>query len=1133
MSSPAVSKVSEKARGTKQTVSESNIVSDHTTSKTPRSLKSIQSPDMSHDHSVATTREIQLDNKRPETVKEKPSADVRMEEKSAVKGKKSGSKKESQIPKGGRLKKLAQENPHQYIIPLLDLYVYQGKMEYAQSVFDTCMKHGRFKDLEVYNILLQGWAERGNIGAVKKLFSLMTKSEVEPDINSFGSALECLGRTKPLDRELVERIIKDLEQAGMTLNDVMLKHNFRRDSREVVLAVIQAVQPEFVHPLPPKLPVCSLEVVKGMYSETTEISPKAVFQLISKDEMRSKLDLQWKTEEKECIRSVEEDPHPSQHVLEKRKILAEHKGMWWRALKKGLEQQKKKQSYKKTFGHMKEHVYPFMTILNDDDYVQLMLESLPKFAATSEGIGTLHLARELGSRVNQRYIIRKKRRSLVAEKTQKLYWEYIQGLMKENQGDRWTHREQWQHLLHHDQTGPSLEFDTHIWPSSVTLKVGNFMADILLREIQIDANISTGKQEQKLIPGLYHMYAYRSMKQVGFIKPHPLVIDLFQGAKDPDLPFDSNILPMVSPPLPWTSARFGGYPLSATKLMRCKEGSLQSQLILDKAETPELHPVLDSLNQLSSVPWIVNKKMLDIIIDIFKKEGSKELDIPLPSSVYPSPPPITSDATPEEIAKIHQERAAMRKSQAEMHSLRMDMLYKLSIANHFRDDIFWFPHNMDFRGRVYPCPPHFNHLGSDVTRSLLQFAQGQPLGEKGLDWLKIHLINLSGLKKRCSLAERLTYANEILPDILDSADQPFEGKKWWQQTDEPWQALACCMDIAEAVRSPDPEKYVSHLPIHQDGSCNGLQHYAALGRDIIGAQQVNLHPFPVPQDVYSGVAQMVEELREKDAQNGLKIAKTLKGSVHRKVVKQTVMTVVYGVTAFGGRHQIFRQLKDAEVLSENDAWYAAGYLVLKVFQSLGKMFAKTREIQDWLTESALMIAKGGSSVEWVTPLGLPIVQPYHKKNQVWVSTTEKWSLYHNDTTNAKGRPDAQKQKNAFPPNFIHSLDSTHMMLTSLHCQRSGVTFASVHDCFWTHPCSVDLMNEICREQFVMLHEQPILHNLAKNLVEKFGELEVGPGMRIKHGNPMEILKVKDYVEKVPETGEFDLKNVLESTYFFS
>lgn len=33
------------------------------------------------------------------------------------------------------------------------------------------------------------------------------------------------------------------------------------------------------------------------------------------------------------------------------------------------------------------------------------------------------------------------------------------------------------------------------------------------------------------------------------------------------------------------------------------------------------------------------------------------------------------------------------------------------------------------------------------------------------------------------------------------------------------------------------------------------------------------------------------------------------------------------------------------------------------------------------------------------------------------------------------KPDTVKQKNAFPPNFIHSLDSTHMMLTALHCFR--------------------------------------------------------------------------------------------------
>ena len=43
----------------------------------------------------------------------------------------------------------------------------------------------------------------------------------------------------------------------------------------------------------------------------------------------------------------------------------------------------------------------------------------------------------------------------------------------------------------------------------------------------------------------------------------------------------------------------------------------------------------------------------------------------------------------------------------------------------------------------------------------------------------------------------------------------------------------------------------------QDGSCNGLQHYAALARDQAGAESVNLSPFSVPKDVYSDVVEKV------------------------------------------------------------------------------------------------------------------------------------------------------------------------------------------------------------------------------------------------------------------------------------
>jgi DNA-directed RNA polymerase, mitochondrial len=66
-----------------------------------------------------------------------------------------------------------------------------------------------------------------------------------------------------------------------------------------------------------------------------------------------------------------------------------------------------------------------------------------------------------------------------------------------------------------------------------------------------------------------------------------------------------------------------------------------------------------------------------------------------------------------------------------------------------------------------------------------------------------------------------------------------------------------CKEIIKAVDSGDPENFLSGLPIHMDGSCNGLQHYAALGKDEEGGRQVNLIQSPQPQDVYTGVCQRV------------------------------------------------------------------------------------------------------------------------------------------------------------------------------------------------------------------------------------------------------------------------------------
>lgn len=52
-------------------------------------------------------------------------------------------------------------------------------------------------------------------------------------------------------------------------------------------------------------------------------------------------------------------------------------------------------------------------------------------------------------------------------------------------------------------------------------------------------------------------------------------------------------------------------------------------------------------------------------------------------------------------------------------------------------------------------------------------------------------------------------------NVLCACDFFSQGRKWWMNADEPWQALACCMEIANAVRSPDPAQFISHFPVHQ------------------------------------------------------------------------------------------------------------------------------------------------------------------------------------------------------------------------------------------------------------------------------------------------------------------------------
>ncbi|KAI5119282.1 hypothetical protein M0805_008061 [Coniferiporia weirii] len=679
---------------------------------------------------------------------------------------------------------------------------------------------------------------------------------------------------------------------------------------------------------------------------------------------------------------------------------------------------------------------------------------------------------------------------------------------------------------------------TSEWSHSVRARVGSCLVDCLMdvatvKRTAVDKR--TGEEVVEEHPAFYHSYEYLRGHKLGVIRLNPTVADRL-SKDDIRATLHPRHLPMLIRPKPWISHDEGGYIYNKGSVMRLKDTQEQLTYLRHASSAGHMEHVFAGLDVLGSTPWVVNRDIFDVVLEVW---NSGKRFCKIPAAQYDVPEPVKPDNFDDDVLAKSQYLVAWRQWQldrANNHSGRCSVNYKVEIARSFLADTMYLPHNIDFRGRAYPIPPHLNHVGDDLSRGLLKFAESKPLGASGLRWLKIHLANLYGYDKG-SFEERVQFVNEHLADIYDSAERPLEGNRWWVRADDPWQCLATCKELHKALESGDPEAFESNLPVHQDGTCNGLQHYAALGGDMKGAQQVNLDVTDRPADVYTHVAQMVEEVVKKDAEKGEKYAQLIQGKITRKVVKQTVMTTVYGVTYIGAREQIEKQLRDRGDIPANEAWNASAYLARNVIGCIGDLFSGAKRIQDWLTLSARLIAKSiplervemaisednvgrrgkkkikpqevdangqligkkiipqtrmpkeqMTSVVWTTPLGLPIVQPYRKVKRRQIMTSIQ-TVFISDP-NTPSEVNATKQATAFPPNFIHSLDATHMMLTALECSRHDLSFASVHDSYWTHASTIDKMSEIIRETFIALHESNVLKRLHKEFLDRYKDYKV-------------------------------------------
>lgn len=599
--------------------------------------------------------------------------------------------------------------------------------------------------------------------------------------------------------------------------------------------------------------------------------------------------------------------------------------------------------------------------------------------------------------------------------------------------------------------------------------------------------------------------------------------------------------PTIIPPKDWTDIHEGGYHgdlavfNNAIRLYRYRDGGYYYNKYFKKLNSADLSKPFKALNAIQKTPWKIDKKVLEVAHEIVKMGGDRA---GLPRTEPYKGLPRLANPTPEELKEHKHKAFLMYKKEASRKGKLIRVLANIKTAERFKDyERIYFPCNMDFRGRIYPIPS-FSFQGDDLNKGLIQFADAPKVTDKVAEhWFLIAGAEFAGIDK-VSFTDEIKWVKENEKNILDTAEDPIGMLDWWGNLDAPFEFLQFCFEYRKMVdykASHDGSivGWSTGVPIAFDGTCSGLQHFSAILRDPVGAEAVNLKPSDKPQDIYGRVADVVNQVLKHDSEHGTADewdedknrpkygTKTLAQlwlnyGVNRKVTKRSVMTLAYGSKEYGFKEQVFTDTVephlDEGVFTEDNARPCAAYMAKIIWGAVGKVVVKAVEGMKWLQKVTRMICKNENVVQWTTPMGLIIHQPYlttkSRCYRLRFAQTQK-RIYVPYTL---GDVDSTHQANSIAPNFIHSMDASHLQLTVCTAKDQGINhFAMIHDSYGTTLEDAGQMFKTVRECFVKLYTE---HDVLKEFAEEVSHL------------------TEQEIPEPPSKGAFNINEVLSSLYAF-
>lgn len=560
----------------------------------------------------------------------------------------------------------------------------------------------------------------------------------------------------------------------------------------------------------------------------------------------------------------------------------------------------------------------------------------------------------------------------------------------------------------------------------------------------------------------------------------------------------------------------GGYLTLKTDAVKSTEFSNAHTAALD---APLKGAHLEALNWIQKTQWRINGNVLGVAVQV-KERGLALADWP---SAEETPLPEYAahlDTKSEEFKKHIRLRERIHHENARNAGMRLKLWGVLQLAGELAEfPRLWFPHYADFRGRFYPRPQDVHTQGDSLIKGLLEFAETQPVTDRGWHWMRVNAANYFG-EDKLPIEKRAAWAMDHLEGILAVAANPLDDHKafeFWSNADSPWEFLAACFEIKAACDYMQSNGTVAgfetRMVCRYDATCSGIQHLSAIMKDERAARRVNVLPTGNREDIYKDVANVVTMEVTRDLVNSATapLAKLWEGKVERKTVKRAVMTTPYGVTERGILTQIIQDGFADHIENGKERYAASGYLTEKITGALDESIEAPRRAMEYFKEVAAFLEDRDLPLVWDTPSGFTAKQAYYKTDEKRIDTLHGKVMLRSEEPAAGFKPG--KQKAGAAPNVVHSFDASHLAMVAVEMKRRGVRdLAFVHDSFGCHPENSDMLLDVTKQQFVALYDGPTLENWRQSV--------------IKHSGCPDI-------PAVPPLGDLDIQAVLESEFFFS